>query len=131
MIKNDCDRTRTRDKPLLPSFREYLECYLTYYCRNMNIKYKQGINEIVGPFILLKAKITLSLSRVYNLFTCFIERFLTNYYYEDEFFSLQSSLALLSTLLRYHDSIIFNVFEFGMITPEMYATSWILTIFAK
>jgi hypothetical protein len=131
VIKNDCDRTRVKDKPLLISFREYLESMLTFYCKNNNIKYKQGMNEIVGPFILLKAKVPVSLSKIFNMFSCFLEKFLTNYYKEDEFFSLQSSLALLNLILKYHDPVMFNVFEFAIITPEMYATSWILTVFAK
>jgi hypothetical protein len=131
VIKNDCDRTRVKDKPLLISFREYLESMLTFYCKNNNIKYKQGMNEIVGPFILLKAKVPVSLSKIFNIFSCFLEIFLTNYYKEDEFFSLQSSLALLNLLLKYHDPVMYNVFEFAIITPEMYATSWILTVFAK
>jgi hypothetical protein len=131
VIKNDCDRTRVKDKPLLQSFREYLECMLTFYCKKNNIKYKQGMNEIVGPFILLKAKVPVSLSKIFNMFSCFLEKFLTNYYIEDEFYSLQSSLGLLNLLLKYHDPVMFNVFEFAIITPEMYATSWILTIFAK
>ena len=89
------------------------------------------MNEIVGPFILLKAKVPVSLSKIFNMFSCFLEKFLTNYYKEDEFFSLQSSLALLNLLLKYHDPVMYNVFEFAIITPEMYATSWILTVFAK
>lgn len=131
VIKNDCDRTRVKDKPLLISFREYLECLLTFYCKKNETKYKQGMNEIVGPFVLLKSKIQISLSRIYNIFTCFIEKFLTNYYHEDEFYSLQSSLGLLNLLLKYHNPVMYNIFEFSIITPEMYATSWILTIFAK
>ena len=89
------------------------------------------MNEIIGPFVLLKSKISISLSRIHNLFACFIEKYLTNYYIEQEFFSLQSSLALLNLLLKYHDPVIYNIFEFSIITPEMYATSWVLTIFAK
>jgi hypothetical protein len=131
VVKNDCDRTRVKDKHLLISFREYIECFLTTYCKRMNIKYKQGLNEIVAPFVLLKCKLSLTLTKLFNLFVCFIEKFLTNYYYEDEFFSLQSSLALLKILLKYHDPEMYNIFEFGLITPEMYATSWILTVFAK
>jgi hypothetical protein len=131
VIKNDCDRTRVKDKTLLPSYREYLESMLTFYCRKNDIKYKQGMNEIVAPFILIKAKLSITLSKVYNLFASFMEKFLTNYYYEDEFFSLQSSLALLNVLVKYHEPEIFNIFEFALITPEMYATSWVLTIFSK
>jgi Rab-GTPase-TBC domain len=131
VIKNDCDRTRVREKNLVNSFREYLECFLTFYCKKVEIKYKQGLNEIMAPFILLKSKTSIGLSRIFNLAMFFIRKFLTNYYHEDEFFSLQSSLALLNILLKYHNTVIYNIFEFALITPEMYATSWILTIFAK
>ena len=131
VVKNDCDRTRVKDRPLLTSFREYLESMLTYYCKKNAIKYKQGMNEILGPFILIKSKIKLSLTRIYNLTSYFIEKYLTNYYHEDEFFSLQSSLALLNLLLKYHNPQMHSIFEFSIITPEMYATSWVLTIFAK
>ena len=131
MIKNDCDRTRAKDKSLVKSFREYVECLLTYYCLKYNIKYKQGMNEILGPLILLKSKVSISLSRIFNLYSCFMEKYLSNYYHENEFFSLQSSLALLKILLKYHEPTLHNIFEYGLISPEMYATSWVLTLFAK
>lgn len=131
VIKNDCDRTRVRDRELINSFRDYLECFLTYYCKTMGIKYKQGMNEIFAPFVLLKCKLSIGLSRIFNLVKFFMKKFLTNYYHEDEFYSLQSSLALLNILLKYHNTVIYNIFEFALITPEMYATSWVLTMFAK
>ena len=131
VIKNDCDRTRVRDRASVKSFREYLEYLLTYYCLKYKIRYKQGMNEVLGPLILLKSKISITLSRIFNLYSCFMEKYLSNYYHEDEFYSLQSSLALLKILLKYHQPELYNIFENGLITPEMYATSWILTIFAK
>jgi hypothetical protein len=131
VIKNDCDRTRTKDKLLVHSFREYLECFLTIFCKKANIKYKQGMNEIFAPFLLLKSKLSISMSTIYNLSACFMEKFLTNYYQEEEFFSLQSSLAIFNLLFKYHEPHLYNIFEFSVITPEMYATSWVLTIFAK
>lgn len=131
VIKNDCDRTRVRDKELVNSFREYLECFLTFYCKKVEIKYKQGMNEIMALFILLKSKLSIGLSRLFNLTILFIKKFLTNYYHEDEFYSLQSSLAMLNILLKYHNTCLYNIFEFAIISPEMYATSWVLTIFAK
>jgi hypothetical protein len=131
VIKNDCDRTRVKEWPLLKSFRDYLESVLTFYCKRNNIEYKQGMNEVAGPFILLKSRVSLSLSRVYNIFSCFVEKFLTNYFYETQFFSLQSSFALLNLLLRYHYPMIHHIFEFSLITPEMYAMGWILTVFSK
>ena len=89
------------------------------------------MNEVLGPLILLKSKISITLSRIFNLYSCFMEKYLSNYYHESEFYSLQSSLSLLKILIKYHEPEIFNIFDHGLITPEMYATSWILTIFAK
>ena len=56
VIKNDVARTRVRESILVPSFTEYLEFFITYYCKQNSIKYKQGLNEIIGLFILLKYK---------------------------------------------------------------------------
>ena len=47
------------------------------------------------------------------------------------FFSLQTSLSLLNLLLKYHDPEMLILLDNCFLTPEVYATSWILTIFAK
>ena len=116
---------------MLKSFRDYLESFLTFYCKKKNIKYKQGMNEIMGPFLFIKANFNISLSKLYNLSSCFIDKFLTNYYNDDEFYSLQSSLGGVQILLKYHQPILYNIFEKFVITPDLYATSWILTLFSK
>ena len=131
VIHSDIDRTRKMERGALPSFCDYCESILTFYCKENSIKYKQGLNEITGPFVLIKAKIQISFSKIYNMFICFIDKFLTNYFLEEEFYSLQSSFSLLNLLLKYHSPEIQSVFESAMIGPDMYATSWILTIFAK
>lgn len=43
---------------------------------------------------------------VYNSFSGFVHRYLTNFYEEEEFYSLQIALAFLSLLLKYHDPVI-------------------------
>lgn len=131
VIKNDVNRTRIKDQELIPEFKENMEKILSLYCKVYEIKYKQGLNEIFAPFLLLKAKFNLEFFKVFNLASSFIDKFLTNYYFEEEFFCLQSSLALLNNLLKYHNPVVYNIFEYSLITPQMYATSWILTIFAK
>jgi hypothetical protein len=45
----------------------------------------------------------LDLKFTYNCFSGFVYRYLTNFYQEDEFYSLQISLAFLSLLHKYHD----------------------------
>ena len=131
VIHKDCDRTRSLERKIQFSFVEYAEYIITYYCQKHNFKYKQGLNEIVGPFVLIKQKLNISFSKLYNLFVAFVDKFLTNYFLEDEFFSLQSSLSLLNILLNYHDPEIKIILDNSYLTPEVYATSWILTVFAK
>ena len=131
LIIGDIDRTKVKEKIILPSFKDYCFQFVTFYLKQNNIDYKQGLNEIVATFILLKAKVNISFKRIYKLFTLFIDKFLSNYYWEEDFFSLKSSLSLLNLLLKYHCPEIYNLFDFLLITPEIYATSWILTLFSN
>ena len=131
IIINDIERTRVKERIFLPNFKEHCFVFITNYLILNEISYKQGLNEIAGTFILLKYKINISYARIYKMFVCFIDKFLTNYYWETEFYSLQSSLSLITILLRYHDTELYNVFEYALISPEMYATSWVLTVFSN
>lgn len=131
VIRNDCDRTRSRERKIQSSFVDYTEKFLTYYCIDNQIKYRQGLNEIFGPFVLIKSKIDIKFASLYNLAEMFIDKYLTNYFKEDEFYSLQTSLSLITVLVKYHAPEIFRVFETSMITPELFATSWMLTLFAN
>ena len=128
VIKNDCKRTRVRESILLPEFKNILENILTYYCTTKNIFYKQGLNEIFGPLLLLKYKFpNLKLSKIYDIGEVFIDKFLPNYFYEKEFFSLKSALGLFVILLRYHEPSVYNRLDNLEILPEMYATNWVMT----
>lgn len=129
VIKNDVLRTRVRESILINSFKDYLEFFLTYYCKHNDVKYKQGLNEIVGPMLLLKYKIQISLSEIFNLIQGFVNKYLTNYYREEKLFALQSACSLVTLLLKYHLPTVHNILDKCMITPQMYATNWILTLF--
>lgn len=131
IIKNDRSRTRVREGKLLDSFHEYIEYFLTYYVKQERIRYKQGLNEIFAPFILLKYKIGITLSNIYILTKRFIDKFLTNYYREMHLTAINSSFSLYSILLKYHEPSIYHILEKNLITPHLYITSWVLTIFAK
>ena len=131
VIKGDIERTRVQESIYMTSFKDYLYQILLYYINKNKISYKQGLNEIAGPFILLKYKLKLSFTRIYKLLVCFIDKFLTNYFSENEFFSLKSSFCLINLLLQYHDIELFRKFEFALITPDLYTTSWIMTLFAN
>ena len=129
IIKNDAVRTRVRESVIIENFKEILESMITYYCRVKNVYYKQGLNEIFGPLILMKHKIKqLKLSKIFLLGDLFIDRFLPNYFYEKDFYSLKSSLALFIILLKYHEPSVYNRLDKMEILPEMYATNWLMTL---
>ena len=131
IIRGDIERTKVLERVYMDSFKDYLFQFIIYYVNKNKILYKQGLNEIAGPFILLKYKIQISFTKIYTMFTCFIDKYLTNYFLENDFYSLKSSLSLINLLLRYHAPDIFQVFEYSLIYPELYATSWLLTLFAN
>ena len=129
VINNDCKRTRVRESVLIENFKEILENIITYYCKDKNIYYKQGLNEIFGPLLLMKYKCQgLTLSKIFLLGETFIDKFLPNYFYEKELFSLKSSLGALLILLRYHEPSVYNRLDSMEILPEMYGTNWVMTL---
>ena len=129
VIRNDAVRTRVRESVLVQNFKETLEKMMTYYCKVKQVYYKQGLNEIFGPLILMKFKIkSLKLSKIFLWGDLFIDRFLPNYFYEKDFYSLKSSLGLFVILLKYHEPSVFNRLDKMEILPEMYATNWIMTL---
>ena len=130
IVSNDIPRTRFREKNILNSFSSLLEYFISYYCMENNIVYKQGLNEIIAPFLLLKYKLpNIPYYVIYNLFSGYINTFATNYYYEKTFYSLRNSLCLLTLLLKYHAPALHNLFDKILLTPEMYGTNWLLTTF--
>ena len=54
VIINDSKRTRVRESILIPNFKDILENILSFYCVSKNIYYKQGLNEIFGPLLLMR-----------------------------------------------------------------------------
>ena len=128
VIINDCKRTRVRESALIPEFKETLEKIITFYCTSKNILYKQGLNEIFGPLLLLRYKFpSLSLTKIFDIGEVFIDKFLPNYFYEKGVFSLKSALGLFVILLRYHEPSVYNRLDNLEIAPEMYATNWVMT----
>lgn len=131
IIRGDIERTKVLESLYMSSFKDYLFQFIIYYINTNKILYKQGLNEIAGPFILLKFKLKLSFTKIYTMFTCFIDKFLTNYFLETDFYSLKSSLSLINLLLKYHCPDIYQLFEYSIICPDLYATSWLLTLFSN
>ena len=127
VINNDSIRTRSRESVLLPNFKLILEQSLGYFCLKAKANYKQGLNEIFGPLILLKYKYkNLPLYSIINLASAIIDKFLPNYFYEKSIFSIKSAMALFQILLKYHEPRVYNKLEIADIKPELYTMNWII-----
>ena len=129
---NDIERTRLVERKPYPDYAFYLKQLLVYYCDKNNIKYKQGMNEIMGIFLLMKfADEEVELYEVYNVFLLFLDLYFCNYYYDKSINAINSSCSLMQLLLRYHEPEIYNKFNLAFVTPEIYSTNWLLTCFSN
>lgn len=127
VITSDVERTRTN---LLSSLeKSQLELLLTYYCKEYNTSYKQGMNEIMAPFLLMSRN-GLPLHMVYLFFKSFIHTYLPTMFVDHEFRPLQAMFLLFKLLLRYHEPRVSSFFLSNHISPELFVTSWFLTIYA-
>jgi hypothetical protein len=129
---NDIDRTRINERKSYKDYNHLLKQLLVYYCDMNKIEYKQGMNEMMGIFLLMKyMDEKIELYEVYNIFLLFLDYFFCNYYYEKELYALKSSCCLMQLLLRYHEPVIYNKFNEAFVTPEVYSTNWLLTVFSN
>ena len=127
VIRNDCKRTRVRESVIYPNFKETLEKLLIFYCYKYKATYKQGLNEIFGPLLLMQYKLKkYSLVSIINLGARLIDVFLPNYFYEKEIYSLKSAFGLFILLLKYHEPTVYNKLDKSEIKPEIYATNWLV-----
>ena len=99
IVSNDIPRTRFKEKFLIKSFTSILGYFINYYCTENDIGYKQGLNEIIAPFLFLKFKFpNIPFYDIYNLFSGYINLFAPNYYFEKKtVYSLKNSLSYSKT----------------------------------
>jgi len=128
VIKNDCMRTRVGifDQAL----KDDLERLLTFYCKREKLSYKQGLNEVAAPFINFRTS-HVHISNIYNYLVLFIDKFLPNAFIDKDFLSLQCCFRILNLLLKYHDPSFHTFLNINDCPPEIYATPWFLTLFAR
>ncbi len=132
------DSYRTRSDHVLfrkPEMHDKLCRLISLYCERNSINYKQGINEIFAPFLLLRRHgengSELPDGTVLRLVEAFIHKFLPHMYDDDDFFSLQCAFRLFRLLLQYHDPQLFHKLDQFDLVPELYATAWYMTLFAQ
>ncbi|KAI9905881.1 hypothetical protein PsorP6_014052 [Peronosclerospora sorghi] len=139
VIAADAARTRsTEPRFQQPETMALVSKLLTYYCKCRTIQYKQGMNEVLAPFLLLtearagsNGRVALSEGVVYQCFAALIDKFLPHVFPDKEFRSLQCSFQLYRLLLLYHDPSLCHYLEAHHMTPELYVTPWFMTLFAR
>ncbi len=133
-IQKDVDRTR----PGLQRFKQRtvrgaLLRLLSLFCSRRQVAYVQGFNELLAPFILL-ADTGGNPRIVYSLFNDFVSRFAPWMLDTSEsrvFDVLKRAFKYFERLLLYHDPELFWLLENNMMSPDLYATSWFVTLFAR
>mmetsp|Transcript_20050 Transcript_20050/g.26480 ORF Transcript_20050/g.26480 Transcript_20050/m.26480 type:complete len:951 (+) Transcript_20050:90-2942(+) len=130
-ILADVKRTR-RYIPLfqLEETQRSVQKLLTRFCVQRETSYKQGLNELLAPFYLLKQP-PLPEELVYKLFEAFVKRYVEVFLLDDDFRCLQRAFGLFDLLLHFHDPSLARHLSRNGFTPELYATPWIITLFSR
>ena len=132
VLENDVARTKNDEMKNYENFKPKLKSILNFYCDINVIKYKQGMNEIMAVFLSMLFKDpSIEIYKIFNCFSLFMDFFLINYYIGVDINAFNSSCSLLDLLLRYHEPKIFNRFNISFITPQIYATNWLLTCYSN
>ena len=131
VLKCDVERTKAEETQDIPQFKHACINLLTHYCNTKQMTYIQGLSEIMATFLLIKYQLNIPYYKVYNLFVSFIDYFIPNMYSSSDISSLQTTLTLINLLLKYHDIQLYNIFKSLQIFPELYASGFLLTMFAN
>ncbi|KAG1696593.1 hypothetical protein DVH05_018286 [Phytophthora capsici] len=139
VIAADASRTRGNEPRFQqPETVELVVKLLTYYCKCRSIRYKQGMNEVLAPFLLLTERregseesVPLAEGVVFQCFYALIDKFLPHVFVDKEFRSLQCSFQLYRLLMLYHDPELCQYLDQHDMTPELYVTPWFMTLFAR
>ena len=133
VIRYDCERTRSSlEEFRSPEIRKAMEAMLTFFCSSRRLKYKQGMNEILAPFVFLKISRSIDTwQECFDLFSLFYEKFFPVIYEDDDFHHLQTACIFFRSLLRYHSPTLCSRLDAFNVPPELYVTPWFLTLFAS
>lgn len=144
----------------IPQRRRLLESVLVRWCVEHNTRYRQGLNEVLAPFVALVCPFdkdtehtgtpgdadatvtTQEFETTYALFSAFTQSYLSRFYIPrsdtatpepsaDIDASMTPLLAVFKLLLKFHDPLLHASLEKEGIGPELYATQWIITALSR
>eukprot|EP01038_Epipyxis_sp_PR26KG_P005709 gene5709-7880_t len=134
VLEADIGRTRTDVEEFLSNhWRKAVQISLQSFCLSMSISYKQGMNEVLAPFMYLNPPTSDgNISQLcFDLFKTFITRYLYRYFCKDDSSYLFKAFRLFHLLLLYFDPILALHLDNQDVPPELYSSQWLLTIFAR
>lgn len=128
VIRLDIQRTRQdmeefKDK----EFMTRLEDLITSLCCLDIVNYKQGMNYLAAPILLLNSAPEEDL----NLFHGLLSTMLPVTFSDDHFGGLQCAFRLFRLLYLYHDPRLGNHLDSMDMTPELFASPWLLTLMSN
>ncbi|CAK65326.1 unnamed protein product (macronuclear) [Paramecium tetraurelia] len=122
------DIPRTRSQLLQPQMHGILEKIIVFFCQQENISYKQGMNEIFAVVAVFNES-GLSWEKIYEYSRKIILD--NNFFKDEEFLPLQVAFQWINLLLKFHDFQLYDYLDKNLLSPELYATPWLLTLFAN
>jgi hypothetical protein len=148
VLEADVPRTRAENEIFRsPSIRTVLHRILQKFCLEHSIQYKQGMNEVLAPFIALLPSDATALASsssslpdaqyskdyylIYSLYNAFMVRYLERFFCLDDSSFLYKSFRCFHLLLLYHDPQLANHLLDLEFSPEFYAPQWFLTLYAR
>ncbi|CAB1101133.1 unnamed protein product [Ectocarpus sp. CCAP 1310/34] len=103
---------------------------LERYCVGHGIRYKQGQNELIAPFVMLQDP-PLPVPVLGLMFESFMSRFVSRWFVDDEIEALLVSYRVFRVLLFYVDPGLASKLDEADFVPELYATAWLITLFSR
>lgn len=103
---------------------------LQSFCVNHDVQYKQGMNEILAPFLFVHQPPKGSLLP-YRMFEAFLYRYLERYFCQDDSAFLFKAFRLFHILLMYHDPQLAWHLQEQEFPPELYAPQWFMTLYSR
>jgi hypothetical protein len=88
------------------------------------------LNEIFGV-VAVFSNVGLPWEKVWEYGRAIIMNYTNNFFQDEEFLSLQCTFTYLNLLLKFHDYQLWESLFNYMLPPELYATPWVLTLFAR
>ena len=94
---------------------------------NPDLVYWQGLDSLTAPFVCLNFN---DAAMAFSCLSQFIERFLYKFFLADNSAVIQEYLACFSQVIAFHDPELFFHLQQQNFSPNLYAMSWYLTMFA-